>query len=64
MATRERCTPKGRVKFSNYYYHLNEECLKEGNPEFTMSKIIVPPELEDVLTDDHRAVLKQLNILI
>ena len=62
VATRARSTPKGRGKISNFYYHLNEECLKKDNPEFTMNKIIVPPELQDVLTAGHRAVLKQLNI--
>ena len=64
VATRARSTPKGPGKISNFYYHLNEECLKKGNSEFTMNKIIVPPELEDILTAGHRAVLKRLNILI
>ena len=62
VVTRARSTPKGRGKISNFYYHLNEECLKKCNPEFTMNKIIVPPELQNVLTAGHRAVLKHLNI--
>ena len=62
VATRARSTPKGRGKISNYYYHLNEECLRKGNSKFTMNKIIVPPELRALLTNDHRVVLKQLNI--
>ena len=62
VTTRERFSPKGRSKISNFYYHLNEECLKKGNPEFTMKQIIVPPELRYILTDGHRAELKRLNI--
>ena len=62
VVTRERSTPKGRGKISNFYYHLNEKCLKKGNPEFTMNKIIVPLELRALFTDDHHAQLKRLNI--
>ena len=62
VITRTRYPPRGRGKISNFYYHLNEECLKKGNSDFRMDKIIIPNELRGVLTSDHISRLRSLNI--
>ena len=62
VVTRTRYPRTGLGRISNYYFHLNEDCLKTDNPDFTLDMIEISKELKPHLNGEHIKYLKKLHI--
>lgn len=62
-------SPRSKVQkktqnLQSTYYHLNVNCARRKCPRFSMKDVIIQDEVQEQLTEAHKRVLKNLNVVV